>query len=625
MGKNRTGKIIYIFIMLLLSCIMPCVISGTTAMTSYAADYHIGAADWEYDGSGRVLAIWDEASDKTEYELAIYRGSIRESNKVYKERLKVNVPYHDFSFTIAKHGTGTYYYTVYPVKGGASMMVVSAAFYVDGDMLKAIREHSSYNATNDKKNTSSRTAINLETPLGWTMLPNGTWRYRLSTNTFATNQWLRVNGKWYYFGADGIMLTGWQNIGGRYFYFEGSGALWTGGAKGADGSLAGGSASGESAGTHNTGTATTGITGSAQTSMRTVTTDNEQHVYTGNTGQLMSLNVTFKEDEAEPGKVRPMTVIVPSSVELVSVNYGVQPAKWSPGTKTNVTVTVKAKGNYQFGSGLKVSCSNGTFKSQSGDAFTRTIRCEYLAKAKLAKPERVYLDGNSLVKWSRVSGAARYNVVISYDEEYTYNPADNAEDMTLYIDETEDELRYNGRNRSITVYETQIDASDYIGIDELKRVKFHIVAMAVPTRVEYYLNSEAALFTAEQGLTESSTNIGSLTTNKSGATVYIGSDGDYITGWQDIGGAWYYFEGNGAAAGPGWKQIERRWYYFGDDHKMRTGWIELDGHWYYLNEGADDIYGAMLTGTQLINSTSYHLNDGKTAGLPLGAWVESRT
>ena len=582
-------------------------ISGITA---YAADYSITSADWEYEESGRVRAVWDEATDKTSYELSVYRGSVKDSNKVYKNRIKVSYAYHDFGLTIAKHGTGTYYYTVYPTKGGKSMMVVSGELEVDSDMLTAIRNYYNYNSENGKRTTSGTTALNLQTSLGWTMLPNGTWKYRLTSNSFAKNQWLRVNGKWYYFGADSIMLTGWQNIGGKYFYFNSDGDLWTGGGQSSTASSGGVTVADSQIAANST-----------QTSERTLTTDNAQHAYTGKTQQITSLTVTFKEEEVEPGRVRPMTINVPSNVELVSTNYSVQPANWSPGTKVNILLTVKAGGNYQFGSGLKVSGSNATFKSQSGDAFTRTLKYEYTAKARLAKPQKVYLDGNSVVKWSKVSGASRYNVKITYDEEYTYNPTSSSSDMTLYVDEAEDEERYNSRNKSITVNDPQIDAADYIGIDEIKDVKFLITAMPASSRSSSYLNSEAVEFTAEQGTVESSTNVGSVTTNKSGDMVFIDGSGEYITGWQDLNGAWYYFENSGKAA-TGWKQIDKRWYYFGADNKMQTGWVELNGYWYYLNEGGDDIYGAMLTGTHTINGTSYYLNDNTSNGVPIGAWIQ---
>ena len=58
-----------------------------------------------------------------------------------------------------------------------------------------------------------------------------------------------------------------------------------------------------------------------------------------------------------------------------------------------------------------------------------------------------------------------------------------------------------------------------------------------------------------------------------------------LTGWQQIGGSWYYLDGSG---------------------HMLTGWIELDNTWYYLYSN-----GAMASGCYV---GSYYVNDS-------GAWV----
>ncbi|PEM34626.1 choline-binding protein A, partial [Bacillus pseudomycoides] len=36
------------------------------------------------------------------------------------------------------------------------------------------------------------------------------------------------------------------------------------------------------------------------------------------------------------------------------------------------------------------------------------------------------------------------------------------------------------------------------------------------------------------------------------------------TGWQQINGAWYYFNSSGAMQ-TGWQQINGKWYYFNSD------------------------------------------------------------
>ena len=40
-----------------------------------------------------------------------------------------------------------------------------------------------------------------------------------------TNSWKRINGSWYYFGADGAMTTGWKYVDGYKFYFGTDGKM----------------------------------------------------------------------------------------------------------------------------------------------------------------------------------------------------------------------------------------------------------------------------------------------------------------------------------------------------------------------------------------------------------------
>lgn len=54
------------------------------------------------------------------------------------------------------------------------------------------------------------------------------WKWKYSNGSFATNKWVSINGKWYYFGAGGSMQTGWIKTGGKWYYLTRSGAMATG-------------------------------------------------------------------------------------------------------------------------------------------------------------------------------------------------------------------------------------------------------------------------------------------------------------------------------------------------------------------------------------------------------------
>lgn len=98
--------------------------------------------------------------------------------------------------------------------------------------------------------------------------------------------------------------------------------------------------------------------------------------------------------------------------------------------------------------------------------------------------------------------------------------------------------------------------------------------------------------------------------DKAGHWYYYHPDsGQIMSGWQWIGGAWYYLDPlqNNQMLDNGWHQFGETWYYFYGNGAMAANWLNLGGEWYYL--GAD---GAMRIGWQLIGSTWYYfytLND----------------
>lgn len=73
--------------------------------------------------------------------------------------------------------------------------------------------------------------------------------------------------------------------------------------------------------------------------------------------------------------------------------------------------------------------------------------------------------------------------------------------------------------------------------------------------------------------------------NKKGSYWFCGSDGVVRTGWQNIWGKKYYFDGSYMVTG--WKEIDGSWYYFGgkNDGSLKTNtwvgkyWVDADGKW----------------------------------------------
>ena len=46
--------------------------------------------------------------------------------------------------------------------------------------------------------------------------------------SLAVNTWKKIDGSWYYFGADGNRSRGWTNYGNRWYYMDGNGVMQTG-------------------------------------------------------------------------------------------------------------------------------------------------------------------------------------------------------------------------------------------------------------------------------------------------------------------------------------------------------------------------------------------------------------
>ena len=57
------------------------------------------------------------------------------------------------------------------------------------------------------------------------LLSGSRWWYRHADGSYTKSDWEAISGSWYYFDADGWMVTGWQQIEGKWYYFSGSGAM----------------------------------------------------------------------------------------------------------------------------------------------------------------------------------------------------------------------------------------------------------------------------------------------------------------------------------------------------------------------------------------------------------------
>ena len=73
------------------------------------------------------------------------------------------------------------------------------------------------------------------------------------------------------------------------------------------------------------------------------------------------------------------------------------------------------------------------------------------------------------------------------------------------------------------------------------------------------------------------------------------------TGWQYVGGKWYYLNGSGEMQ-TGWQYVGKKWYYLNGSGMMETGWQYVGGKWYYLNGS-----GEMQTGWLTLGHAKFYL------------------
>ena len=98
-----------------------------------------------------------------------------------------------------------------------------------------------------------------------------------------------------------------------------------------------------------------------------------------------------------------------------------------------------------------------------------------------------------------------------------------------------------------------------------------------------------------------------------GTWYYLKSDGAMATGWQKVKGTWYYLKSSGAMA-TGWIKDKGTWYYLKSSGAMATGWIKDGGKWYYLKSS-----GAMAIGWEKVNGKWYYLT---SSGAMATGWLK---
>ena len=129
------------------------------------------------------------------------------------------------------------YFQVQLYKNGNLLDDFSRSVYATSyDFSKALTEDGSYQfkirsvrSSNNAKSSwvTSNTLVigggsaSSESNSGWQQAADGVrWWWKNTDGSYPASQWKEIDGKWYYFDAEGYMATGWINLNEVYYYLD---------------------------------------------------------------------------------------------------------------------------------------------------------------------------------------------------------------------------------------------------------------------------------------------------------------------------------------------------------------------------------------------------------------------
>ena len=380
----------------------------------------------------------------------------------------------------------------------------------------------------------------------WVEDSNG-WKYK-EGGKYVTNSWKDIDGKRYYFDANGYRVTGWQTIGGKKYFFMPEGYMMTGWIS----------------------------FGSTRYYLMP-----DGHMLTG----WCSFGSTNYYLASDGKMVRGWQTI--DGKRYYFNDDGVMQTGWQ---------TINGKkyffmpegymmtGWISFGSTRYYLDKNGVMQTgwQTIDGKRYFFMPEgYMMRGWISFGQtRYYLDSNGVMVTGKqvIDGTT-----------YTF-----ASDGKLIVESKRGwktvngkKYYYNENGVAVTGWQT-IDGKKYFFMPE----GYMMTGWISFGQTRYYLMPDGHMLTGWCSF---------------GSTkYYLASDGKMVRGWQTISGKKYYFNTDGIMQ-TGWQTIDGKKYFFMPEGYMMTGWISFGKTRYYLDKN-----GVMQTGWQFISNTWYYFRTNGT-------------
>lgn len=208
-------------------------VSVAAAVTSFAAERLPRVENTYWDEDRKTIARWDEVEDAYRYELDLYLDESRIATVKTKKE--------SYNFEKKMTKPGDYYFKVRALAKNSRSSIngywseESDSVYISEDYLTFLANggvidtyHTGPGAIPEGEGQAPASGV-VEKAGQW-VKEGETWRYLQADGTYQANGWWQEpgTGTWYYFDANGYMMTGWIKVNEVSYYLLPWGAMVTG-------------------------------------------------------------------------------------------------------------------------------------------------------------------------------------------------------------------------------------------------------------------------------------------------------------------------------------------------------------------------------------------------------------